>query len=131
MTQAPVKEEAKEAKNYSLVAVTLPIDLAEQLEQRAAATTPAKIGAAVLARRLIAKEFDYDISAFEQSRRRGRVKFASEEEKRTAIRERAATVKALMARYEKGLLQVSADEIASAMAEMAKRKPRTRKTASK
>lgn len=120
-TNADVKSEDK--KDYQMVAISLPLDLAERLEKDAASSTP-KLSSTVFARRIIAEKFSYDIVNFEKSRRRGRAKFATEEEKQNAAKTRTATVKALMEKYEKGEINISDDEIKNAMASM---KPRAKK----
>ena len=117
-----------EPKDYQMVAISVPTDLAKTIEDGA---KDAKVGAGVFVRRIVAKHFEYDITSFERSRRKGRVKFASEEEKLAAVKERAATVKALMERYNKGLISISDEEIEAAKASMKPRGKSKAKTATK
>lgn len=121
--------ETTESKNkdYQMVAVSLPLDLAKLLEDAANAETP-KVSVSVMLRRIVAEDFDYDITEFERSRRRGRVKYGSEEERANAQRQRAAVVKALFERYNKGEIELDQSDIDAAAASI---KPRTPKTAAK
>lgn len=112
---------AAEPKDYTMVAISLPNDLAKTLED---AATNDKLMTGTLARRIVAEHFKYDIATFERSRRRGRAKAMSDEERAKAAKDRAATVKALLEKFNKGVITLTDDEVAAAAASM---KPRVKK----
>lgn len=119
------KKEDEKARDYAMVAVSVPLDLFASLESSA---KEAKVGIGVLVRRFVAQVMNYDIAQFERSRRRGRVSGLSEEERKAqnakAQADRAALVRLLMQKYKSGDLEI--DEAAIA-AEAAKAVSRPRK----
>lgn len=125
-TEAPAKTKTatpEKEKDYGIVAVSVPQDLREQVEKQSASQ---KLSVGVFVRRLIAEHFKYDIRGFEAAHRRGRVKYATEAERLEAIqsaqRERAELVAALLARYNKGEIEVSDTEREAARQKMRQRK---------
>lgn len=113
---------AKE-RDYGMVNASVPLDLQTQIEETA---KNQKVSVTTLVRRFIASAMHYDVSNFERTRKRGRVKYGTEAERIAAVAEanaeRAATVRALMAKFKKGEITLGDEEIAAAKTEVKPRK---------
>lgn len=111
--ETPATEETKEEKDRASIAVAVPIELKNKLEEHAKAneTTVAKI-----ARRHLASLVDFDITEFEKQVRTRSSKYASDEERKAAKekanKERSALIAKLMAKYKSG--EISLDDVAEA-----------------
>ena len=112
MTQAPVTEQPKgkekasgekQDKDTATVAVQIPANFKVILDEAAKSE---KLTTAKYIRSHLARELNFDMSAFEQRTRTRASKYSTDEERNAAKKANAArradTIKALMAKYKKG-----------------------------